>query len=255
MSSDLRTFDLVDRYLAYRMGTDVSALSSPGLIVVESERRLRPEPSYGFVHVLWWVEWVDGRSLLSVPPGAGPRVAALLAELPNPVTPGNADCIPQLDEALGGVLAAGGRTQYGLLFACDKASLRPQEPGEWKRLADTSIPPAEGLTLPTHCFPDGLVCGVVVDGCVAAVAYAHRSGIMEGLVADVGVETAPAYRRRGYARMAVVAVAQEVARSGGQVLYHCAETNAASAATAASAGFVTYGRTLALTAPARLRDS
>ncbi|MHB0858790.1 MAG: GNAT family N-acetyltransferase, partial [Anaerolineae bacterium] len=231
-----RPFALVDRYLACRLGADLTAPPLVGTVVIESERRLRPEPSYGFVHVLWWVVWADGRSLLSVPPGAGARVASLVATVPSMDAIGAEDLVLRLDEALGGVLATGGQVQRGLFFACDGNSLRPPESGAWVRLVDERMPPAEGLTLPTHCFPNGLVCGVVAEERVAAVAYAHRSGLMEDAVADLGVETAPAYRRRGYARTASAAVAQEMARNGGEALYHCAAANHASAATAAGGG-------------------
>ena len=88
--------------------------------------------------------------------------------------------------------------------------------GETRRLTDESIPPAEGLKLPTHCFPDGIVYGVIADGVVASVAFAHRIAVMEDRVAHLGVGTSRAYRRRGYAKTAVSAVVEHVAREGGE---------------------------------------
>jgi predicted GNAT family acetyltransferase len=105
------------------------------------------------------------------------------------------------------------------------------------------------LALPAHCFPDGIVYGVIADGRVASVAYAHRTGVLEGLVADLGVVTAPAYRQRGYAKTAVAAVVAHVAAAGGEAVYACRPDNAASVATARSVGFVPLGASLVLGAP------
>lgn len=67
-------FPLVDRYMGIRMAIDLSALVPGRVTVIESDRRLRREQSYGFVHSLWWIWLSDGRSALSVVPGAGKAV-------------------------------------------------------------------------------------------------------------------------------------------------------------------------------------
>lgn len=91
---------------------------------------------------------------------------------------------------------------------------------------------------------------MVLEGpLVVAVAYAHRTGLMEDQVADVGVETAPAFRRRGYATLAVAALVNAMAQKGGETLYGCAPANLASHRTALKVGFAPYGVALALTAP------
>jgi len=72
---------------------------------------------------------------------------------------------------------------------------------------------------------------------------------MEDQVADIGVETAPVYRRRGYAKTAVSAVVEHIARTGGEARYGCRPDNLASIATARSVGFVPYGTSLVLAAP------
>ncbi len=77
---------------------------------------------------------------------------------------------------------------------------------------------------------------MIEDGLVVSVAYAHRAEMMEDRVADIGVETSPVYRRRGYARAVVSAVIGEIAQRGGQALYGCSPDNAASIATALSCG-------------------
>ena len=72
---------------------------------------------------------------------------------------------------------------------------------------------------------------------------------MEDQVADLAVGTASAYRRRGYARMAVSAVVKHFTQNGGETLYSTSPDNSASIATALSVGFVPYAKTLILSAP------
>lgn len=73
--------------------------------------------------------------------------------------------------------------------------------------------------------------------------------LLENCVADVGVETAPPYRRRGYAQAVVAAVVEELTDVGGEAAYSCAPENVASVATVRSVGFVPYAKALVLVAP------
>lgn len=75
---------------------------------------------------------------------------------------------------------------------------------------------------------------VMADHAVVAAAW-----LCGGAIA---VETAPAYRRRGYARAVVAALTSACLVEGREVRYCCAETNAASMALAASLGFVPAAR-------------
>ena len=158
---------------------------------------------------------------------------------------------PAVNAALTGAgLQAANRVLSDLCFACNASLLRRHYHGDCRRLVDEGVPPAEGLRLPTHCFPDGIVYGIVADGKVVSVAFAHRPGVMEDRVADLGVTTAPAYQRHGYAKIVVSAVVEHVTRVGGEARYGCRPDNAASVGTARSVGFVPYGTSLVLSAPA-----
>ncbi|MHB9133373.1 MAG: GNAT family N-acetyltransferase [Armatimonadota bacterium] len=255
MTSLLYTFPLVDRQLSLRLGCDLSTVHPGTVEVVETPIRLQREISYHYRRACWWVWLADGRSVVSVLPGAGKAVRRLLG--------GIEDAEALLDPALGerfrvptnDALSAVGlpavKDIFGdLCFACNRALLRRHSCGESKRLVDESIPPAEGLKLPTHCFPYGIVYAVIADGHAVSTAYAHRTGVMEDLVADIGIVTAPAYRRKGYAKTAVSALVDHITRQGGEARYSCAPDNHASIATAQSIGFVPYATSLLLMAPA-----
>lgn len=80
-----------------------------------------------------------------------------------------------------------------------------------------------------------------VRGEIAAVASVNRvSGV--GHCVEIGVECAPEYRRRGYARSCVCALTRELCGAGKVVLYRHYHTNQGSAAVAKSAGFRPAGR-------------
>jgi len=251
----IASFPLVDRYIGTRLSANLSGLGNGGVAVVESPRRLRREQSYGFIHALWCPWLTDGRSVASVPPGAGEAIGEALREVRTAEQLSDQTLVARLRSSVDAALLAAGlpatdRVQRSLWFACDAAYLRRHPCESCRRLIGEGVPPAEGLQLPAHCFPDGIVYGAVADGRVVSVAYAHRSGFMEHQVADLGVETAPAYRRRGYARAVVSAVVEHITRTGGEAVYCCAPDNLASAATARSVGFVPYGTSLTLSAPA-----
>jgi hypothetical protein len=248
-------FPLLDLYMGLRLEADLAALNPGRVAVVESPRRLKKELSYGYLHALWWVWMTDGRSAVSVPPGAEGAVRAVVSDTRSPddmLAPGLAARLAApVDRALiAHGLDATDRTIHAVRFACNAALLHRHRCAECRRITDESVPPAEGLSLPTHCFPDGIVYAVVADGHVASIAHAHRSHLMEDRVADLGVETAPAYRRRGYARTAVCAVVQHITSGGGEAIYGTGPGNAASIATARSVGFAPYFRALVLSSPA-----
>jgi hypothetical protein len=195
-------FLLVDEYLGLRLGAEIGRLEPGHPLVVESTRRLRCEPSYGFVHALWAVAFGDGRCIVSVPPGAGAEVQELWA--------GATALEPMDDQRLAGHIrravnqslmtngldSQDGEAQTSLLFACNAALLQRHALASCCRLTGDSISAAEGVWLPDYCFPGGIVYGVIEDVSVVSIAYAHRTELMKDRVADIGVETAPAYRRR-----------------------------------------------------------
>lgn len=254
-----RIFPLVDAYAAIRLEIDAALLTPGRTIVIESPRRLRREQRYGNIGALWWVWLPDGRSAVGVPPGTREAVVAIVADVRSGDQIVNPRVAEKLREPVNAALREAGlqatdRVFSDVRFACNASLLRRHSCGGCRRLVDDSVPPAEGLGLPSHCFPDGIVYGVVVDGVVASVAFAHRTGVMEDRVADLGVVTAPAYRGRGYAKTVVSAVVEHITRAGGEALYVCRPDNYPSRAVARSVGFVPYGTSLVLAAPCRTSD-
>lgn len=86
----------------------------------------------------------------------------------------------------------------------------------------------------------GPVMAIVVDGHPVSICFcARRSDV----AAEAGVETAPAYRGRGYAGRVTVAWALAMRASGRVPLYSTSWTNTASLAVARKLGLVAYANT------------
>jgi len=100
------------------------------------------------------------------------------------------------------------------------------------------------LGVPEHCLPNGVVYGVVEGNKIVSFAYAHITGEYQDIVADIGAETSKDFRRKGYARECVNAVARHVIQNGGESVYKCSLDNAGSIHTALSAGYKAYGKSL-----------
>jgi len=246
-------FQLIDQYHAVCLGVSQTRLRTRAIHVEESSRRLRQEASYGFTHVLWWMDFGEEGSAVSVPPGCKGVVASYI----DPAMGRDALGQDRLDRLVARLNQYLGRTNgpritraiRDQVYACSAATLKPGADAALTiMLRGTGFPRADGLGSPDHCFPGGIAYGVLQDQKVVAIAYARRSGIMEDRIGDLAVETAPAYRGRGFGKAAVAAVVRHLCDKGGEACYRCAPDDIASAATARAVGFVPYAQGLVLAA-------
>lgn len=241
-------FRLVREYLLSRLGAEGTG---DGLSIVESERRQRCEMSYGYIHMIWIADFTDGTAIASLPPGISGEIKAFIrdgieskADITDDafISPLKALADGEAERLFG---QKGSRCFSDLMFACDAETLAPANPDiTTTRIMDDRFKCCKDIHYPGHCLPDGIVYAVTAKDKIVSTAYAHRTGEYQDIVADIGVETSKRYRRRGYARACVNAVARHVTASGGESLYKCAPTNVASIHTALSAGYKPYGKSL-----------
>lgn len=87
-----------------------------------------------------------------------------------------------------------------------------------------------------------LAYGILDGGRVVSVAVTHEPIDGETALVEIGVETVPRTRRRGYAVQAVRALVAELARRGIATEYRCQRYNAASRKVAERAGLLPVGK-------------
>lgn len=103
-----------------------------------------------------------------------------------------------------------------------------------------------GGTVPTDCWPDvrtflarGGGWVAEVDGAPAALAFVAMTSDDD---AEIGIETLPAFRRRGLARVACAALVEDLLATGRTPVWSCREDNVGSARLAEALGFAVSRR-------------
>lgn len=252
-------FPYVEKYLSSRMGCDLSQALPGQTIIIATSQRLECEPSYDEVRVLWWLQINDGRSIISVPPGAESDIQHIINDMQSSEPFGGEATINQIRDSIDRLIVQHGinpthRAYSTVVLACDGASLQKHEHGECRRLIDTSLPTAGEFRWPPYTFIEGTLYAVIVDNKVVSVATARPTGVLEDRVADISIATAVAYQRKGYGQTAVSALTEHYIKSGGEALYIARPENKASVATALSVGFVDFGKSLTMRASYAVED-
>ena len=89
---------------------------------------------------------------------------------------------------------------------------------------------------------DYLAYGTLIDGEVVSASVTNEPVDGEGGLIEVGLETAPAYRRRGYALSNLAALSAELIRRGYVPEYRCLRYNEASLRSALRVGYRQAGK-------------
>ena len=248
-------FQLLKQYAAKQLGIAVDYLVQDGVFIIESERRSQRELSHSYIRVLYWIHFLQGATVISVPPGFREIVEHCLKGKSGMKQFPNEDRITELIKNINTLLEKNGRPLIeekldNEVFACDRLSLKEIEfndnSGTLKRIQNTDFEYAKDIWPPNHCLPDGVIYGIIKNEKVISVAYAHQTGIMENLVADIAVVTSKDYRRKGYAKAVLQAVMKHFVNKEGEAWYGCSPQNIASQATAQTAGYIPFAKSLIL---------
>lgn len=130
---------------------------------------------------------------------------------------------------------------WGYNFICEDIELekdneaeRIRRDGKYKNLTTFSI---------RECLAaERVIFAIVKEGQIVSVAVTAEAPQKCSDFVEIGVETAPAYRGKGYAVAAVRALCDFLVKKGHRVLYKCYHRNIASTATARKAGFSEVGK-------------
>lgn len=246
--------EIVDRFFSIRLGVAVADLKPGQVAVAACDRRTFAERGYGFVRLLWIMQFGD-RAVISVHPAAPAEVSRLAWRL----SPDEAIAEGSCAEA-GGAIAAvlpnmsGNVSGVGVklyhpggagALASDGAvrPLTPADDGKWigRRVYGSagSHPSAQR----------GEAFGLFLVDTLVAEVITHEPSVAEmaQLIAEDGIEVAEAYRRRGYGRALLAAWTHEMQSRGRVCVHGTSADNEPSVALARSVGYIEYARTRSLT--------
>ena len=246
----MKKFGLVSDYLFSFL--DAKETTSK-LTIVETEKRHSCMPSYGMIHMFYIVKFSDDYTIASVPLNTSERVKSFLHENVSKYDIDDSLFVSTLKD----LANEEAKKQFGkelkghwnsLIFACNAETIKNPNPNiRAIRITDNRYECSDDVNFPDHCIPNGIVYSVVEDKKIVSLAHAHKTGDYQDIVADIGVDTANGYRKKGYARECVNAVARHVIERGGESVYICSPNNIASINTALSAGYKPFGKVLIFT--------
>lgn len=242
-------FNLVNEYVLSRLGAKNKVVDNR-FTIVETERRSKCEMSYGFIHMIWIIQFNDGSVIASIPLNVSEEIKSFLLENNNKIDIMNESFILTMkkltDREANKLYSKDScRCFSDVVFACNSRSMAKVNTSVTTvRLTDKNIECCNDIGFPDHCLPDGIIYGVIESNKIVSLAHAHKTGEYQDIVADIGVETSIDYRHRGFARECVNSVARHVINNGGESIYKCSPDNVASIHTALSSGYKPYGKSL-----------
>jgi hypothetical protein len=241
--------EVIDRYFSLYLGFPVSQVKSGEVVPVSCKRRLKPEVGWGFAVPLW-VQVFRGRAIFSVRPDLFLALKRLLAEGPTP----RELCTLKWCKKVGSLAGREGIGRLERVLYCDFEHHHPFEIPECRRLRDSDVGRfvEMKLHLNPNCDPDslardikrnindGIAFGVFLKGELVSVSDAPAIGPMQDEIEEVGVETFPDCRKRGYGKAVISAMTQAILGIGRIPVCRCGVNNEASLRLARGVGYMKY---------------
>ena len=246
--------DVLDRFYSIRLGVSLPDLKAGQVGVGTCDRRTYAERGYGFVRLLWVMQFGD-RAAVSAHPSALAEVARLAwGRKPEEVLQDDfvSPAWQALQRALPGVAIGGGGA--GVTYWHPGGAEAVPCDGEVRALApgDTDKRAGEHPYMSAAEHPSaarGEAFGVFAGEGLVAEIITHEPPVAEmaHLVANDGIGVAEEYRGRGYGRALLAAWTREMQARGRVCVHSTSVDNATSIALAESVGYVEYARGRAVT--------
>ncbi len=117
-----------------------------------------------------------------------------------------------------------------------------QNPGESNAvILDSPVKNLTSADIPSLLEFGHIVSAVIIDGAIVSCAYTDLNPDGAKSV-EIGIETATLYRRKGYAKSALVGLIRELEKKGIAPVYICSESNRPSIKLARSCNFIPEAR-------------
>jgi GNAT superfamily N-acetyltransferase len=240
---------IVDQYFSVYLGYPISQVREGQVISVSCKRRLKPGIGWGYT-VTILVHISRQRAIISVRPDLFEALKKVLAE---GVTPTELYTL-EWRKKIGSLI---GSEEIGTLthvLYCSPKYWRLFRVHGCRRLEDSDVESFVKLKLDLYpeCDPeclardiqrnikDGIAFGVFQEGKLISVSEAPDIGHMQDLIEEVGVDTHPKYRRRGYGKAVISAMTKAILDIGRIPIYRCDPQNEASVRLAKAIGYKKY---------------
>ncbi|MBR5868840.1 MAG: GNAT family N-acetyltransferase [Clostridia bacterium] len=245
-------FALTQAYYSAWIGQENVIADSPAdIIFVESDERNKTQYGYSDPMDLWLLQAGD-RTFVSYGEKVKPQIAACRAALHPDMTA--TEMVPVLADIFGKAPYHGVKYVYaGSQKKSTRAVVLPPEAGSlFQSFQDTLYPPEteDGNSWALEYFDEisakGYCCGVLEDGILASCSDAPGMPYMADVIQEIGINTLPAYRKKGYAADACLLAVSQIIRSGKCPIWATGMENIPSQKLAESIGFQVFGETLTL---------
>lgn len=227
----------IGSYWALMLGCPIEALSEPAVTILPHDRLSGWQGAFFFQH--------GPACVISLPASMEAQIrAAIAGAAPHDVF--SLDCAAALfgnsSERLIGPawLGYADAQDYRPMPSDETRMLRPRDAPALRDLASAS---GEEWEYSGISFESSVVIGRFVDGILVAAGTVERTS--RDLL-NVGIITHPAYRGRGYGTEIVGALTSYGLRRGAVMQYRTLESNVPSMRIAATLGYQSYGRTIAV---------
>ena len=245
---------LTQAYYSAWIGRENVISDSPaGIIFVESEERNKTQYGYSDPMDLWLLHTGD-RIFVSYGEKVKPKLEALQKSLSPGMTA--AEMAPVLADIFGKTPYHGVKYVYeGRQKAPTRAVVLTQKDVGLYLAFDNALYPSFGDETEDQWakeyFEDisakGYCCGVIEDGILASCTDAPGMPYMSDTIQEIGINTLPAYRKKGYAADACLLAISQIIQSGKCPIWATGIDNLPSQRLAKSIGFRVFGETLTLT--------
>lgn len=237
--------DTIQLYFATYLDTSLSDLDPGELRVVSSSRRTRSEVGWGYTFSIW-AFLLEDRGVVSVDPALEAQVSRAVAHLrPGALTP------IEIQSVLSAACPSRLKGATAVILTCNRACLRVHDCLSCRCIEEGDIEAYIQLKqslwpeLDADCerndirrnIADRIAYGVFENGMMVSASSAPRVAQMQERVEEVGVDTHPSYRRRGYGRSVVSHMTEAIPTLGRVPIYRCSTSNQASLRVAEACGY------------------
>lgn len=242
--------EIIDDYFSRYLGYELGRVGRGQTVAVPSERRQRDEKGWGYT-VAIQIHVSHERAVISSRPDLFESVEQLLVQEPKPVELLTVEWRHRIGQLVDpDQLGKLNVVLYGKSDSCPMVKnpkcrpLSESDVESYVRMKLDLYPAVNAENLATDIrrnIGDGIAFGVFDTDRLVSVSEAPAVGHMQDQIDEVGVDTLPEYRRKGYGKAVVSNMTKAILDLGRIPIYRYNPANEASLSLAKAVGYEKYG--------------